>query len=94
LIATLTPGGAAEKAGLQGPKVIRQRKRQGPFWYETQTIDRSAADLIVAVDGQPVKTADDFLTAIEAKQPGDQVTLTVIREGRERQVPLRLEAAE
>ena len=50
--------------------------------------------MIVAVDGQPIKTADDFLDAIEAKQPGDQVTLTVIRAGQQRQVPLDLDAAE
>jgi S1-C subfamily serine protease len=94
LIATLTPGGAAEKAGLRGPKVVRQRKKQGPFVYDTQTIDRSAADLIVAVDGQPVKTGDDFLTIVEGKQPGDEVVLTVVREGQQRQVPLKLEVGE
>ena len=90
LIATLVPGGAAERAGLQGPRI--QRKRQGPFEY--QSIDRAAADLIVAVDGRPIKTADEFLDAIETKQPGDVVTITVIRAGQQRQVPLRLEATE
>ena len=41
LIATLAPGGPAERAGLQGFKVVRQRKQQGPFVYEYQTsIDR------------------------------------------------------
>jgi S1-C subfamily serine protease len=94
LINALVPGGAAERAGLQGPRVVRQKKRQGPFVQEIQTIDRSAADLIVAVDGQPVRTGDDFLTAIEAKQPGESVMLTVIREGQQRRMPLRLETAE
>jgi len=94
LIASLVPGGPAERAGLRGPRLVRRRKQQGPFVYDTQTIDRSAADLIVAVDGQPVKTGDDFLSAIEAKQPGDQVVVTVVREGQERQVPVRLEAGE
>jgi S1-C subfamily serine protease len=94
LVATLAPGGPAERAGLRGPKVVRQQKRQGPFVYEYQTIDRSAADLIVAVDGKPAKTADDFLDAIESKRPGEQVTITVIRGGQEVQVPLVLEAGE
>jgi S1-C subfamily serine protease len=94
LIASLVPGGAAERAGLQGPRITKQKKRQGPFVYETQTVDRSAADLIVAVDSIPVRTGDDFLTAIEAKQPGDEVVLSVVRDGQERRVPLRLEAAE
>ncbi len=94
LIASLVPGGAAERAGLQGPRVVKQKKRQGPFVYEVQTVDRSAADLITAVDGQPVRTGDDFLSAIEAKSPGETVVLTVIREGHPRQVPLRLDAGE
>lgn len=89
LIATLTPNGAAEKAGLRGFRVIRRTKRQGPFVYETQTIDRSTADLIVAVDGQPIKTPDDFLSIIESKRPGDVVTVTVIRSGQE--VPVRVQ---
>jgi S1-C subfamily serine protease len=94
LIATLVPGGAAERAGLQGPRIKREQRRQGPFTTEYQTVDRAAADLIVAVDNRPIKTADDFLDAIEVKQPGEVVTVTVIRGGQQRQVPLRLEAAE
>jgi S1-C subfamily serine protease len=91
LIASLSPGGAAERAGLHGPRVVRQQKRQGPFVYDYQTIDRSAADLIVGVDGKRVKTADDFLDAIETKRGGEQVTLSVVRAGQERQVPLVLD---
>ena len=37
LIATLVPGGPAERAGLQGPRIEKQQKRQGPFVYEYQT---------------------------------------------------------
>jgi len=92
LIATLAPGGPAERAGLQGPRVERKQKRQGPFVYEQQTVDRAAADMIVAVDGQPIKTADDFLGAIDVKQPGEQIILTVIRGGQQKQVALKLEA--
>jgi len=94
LIATMAPGGPAEQAGLRGFRLTKQRRRQGPFSYENQTIDRSAADLIVAVDGKPIITADDFLTLVEAKQPGDEVMLTVVRGGRETQVRLRLAAGE
>jgi S1-C subfamily serine protease len=94
LVATLAPGGPAEKAGLHGPKVVRQQKRQGPFVYEYQTVDRSAADLIVAVDGKPTKTADEFLDAIESRRPGEQVALTVIRGNQQIQVPLVLDSGE
>jgi S1-C subfamily serine protease len=94
LITALVPGGPAERAGLHGPRIERKQKRQGLFTSEVVTVDRAAADLIVAVDGRPIKTADDFLGAIEVKQPGDQVLITVIRAGQPMQIPLRLEAAE
>ena len=94
LLATLTQGGAAERAGLRGPKVVRRTKRQGPFVYDYQTVDRSAADLIVAVDGNKILTADDFLSAIESKQPGEDVMITVIRDGRQVNVPVKLDAGE
>ena len=90
LIATLTPSGAAERSGLRGPRVVRQR--QGPFVY--QTVDRTSADLIVAVEGKRIKTADDLLEAIEAKQPGERVALTIVRGGREMNLSVVLEAGE
>lgn len=94
LIAMLVPGGPAERAGLRGPRVVTQRRRQGPIVYDYQTVDRQAADLIVAVDNQPVRTGDDFLSIIESKPPGTEVTLTVVREGRRLNVPVQLTAAE
>ncbi len=94
LIATLASGGPAERAGLQGFRIVRQRRRQGPFSYDAQTIDRSAADLIVAVDGKKVITVDDFLTAVEEKDPGQEVVITVIRGNQEVKVPLQLSAIE
>lgn len=80
VIVTVSRGGPAERAGLRGFRVIRQQRRRGPFIYEERRIDRSYADLIVAVDGQRVKTADDLLSIIEQKRPGDEVVVTVIRE--------------
>jgi S1-C subfamily serine protease len=94
LISTLVPGGPAARAGLQGPRVREEIRRQGPFSYKVPVVDRSAADLITAVDGEPIKTADDFLNAVEARHPGDQVVLTVIRGGQQMHIPLRLEAGD
>ncbi len=90
LIASLVPGGPAEQAGLKGPRIVRERRRQGPFVYDHQRIDRSAADLVVAVDGIKVVTADDFLSAIERRRPGDETIVTVIRDGRRVDIRLRL----
>jgi S1-C subfamily serine protease len=53
-------------------------------------LDRTAADLIIAVDGEKIVSADEFLSAIESKRPGEEVTLTVIRDGRETPVQVRL----
>ena len=92
LVAELSPEGPAERAGVRGFKVIRERRRQGPFSVETARVDRSGADVIVAVGGQPVRTADDFLSAVESRNPGDQVLITVEREGHKLDVPVVLDA--
>jgi len=94
LVAAVAEGGPAEKAGIRGFRIIRRKRRQGPFLYETQSIDRSSADLITAIDGRPVQTVDDLLSAVEEHEPGDAVELTVIRDGKEITVPVRLGEAE
>jgi S1-C subfamily serine protease len=38
--------------------------------------------------------AEDFLGYIEGKRPGDEVTLTIVRDGRRIQVPLILATSE
>lgn len=86
LIEKLIPGGPAERAGLQGPQIVTRRR--GPF--PIVSVDRTVADLIVAVDGKKVTNADDFLGIIEAKEPGDQVSLTIVRKGKESQVQVVL----
>lgn len=90
LVAGLVPGGPAEAAGMRGPQIRRDKRRQGPFVYESTLVDRSAADLIVGVDGRPITTADQFLSVIESKQPGELVTIVVMRQGHEATVQLRL----
>ncbi len=92
VVATLTAGGPAERAGLRGFKIVRERRRQGPFMMEFERVDRAGADLIVAVGGQGVRTADDFLSAVESKNPGDQVLITVQREGHRLDIPVVLDA--
>lgn len=90
LVAQLTTGGPAEKSGLKGPQTTR--KRRGPFVFNQ--VDRNTADLIIEVDGKSIKTADDFLSIIESKNPGDSVVLTVVREGKETRVSVRLSSSE
>jgi S1-C subfamily serine protease len=86
LIKTLDPLGPAAKAGLKGPKLVEYRR--GPFVIEG--IDRTAADLIVGVDGNVSRTTEEFLSYIDGKQPGDEVLLSVVREGRTLKIPVVL----
>jgi len=66
--------------------VIRQRR--GPLVFER--IDRTAADMVTAVDGRPVRSAGEFLEYIESKQPGDVVELSIVRDGRAMKIPVTL----
>lgn len=90
LIVQVTPEGPADRAGLKGFEIKRQRVRRGPFEYESEQTDQSKADLIVGIDGEKVKSADDLLSSIETKRAGDKVLLRVIREGMPRDVPVTL----
>ena len=92
LVAAVAADGPAERAGVRGFRVIRERRRQGPFMAEFERVDRTGADLIVAVGGETVKTADDFLSLVESRNPGDRVLLTVIREGHSLDIPVTLTA--
>ncbi|MCU1293225.1 MAG: peptidase and chymotrypsin/Hap [Bryobacterales bacterium] len=47
-------------------------------------------DLIVAIDGQAVDREDALVRAYSRKRVGDTVTLTVVRNGRSIQLPVRL----
>ncbi|UUO06301.1 trypsin-like peptidase domain-containing protein [Blastopirellula sp. J2-11] len=89
-IASLAEGGPAEKAGLRGFQLIREQVRRGPYVYEETRVDRSKADVITAVDGASVQSSDDLLTAIERKNPGEVVTLSVLREGKKVDIPVTL----
>ena len=90
VVVSLSPNGPAARAGLQGFRRVISRKQQGPVIYETETIDRSVADRILAVDGEPMKTGVRFRDKIWEYKPGDTVTLTIIREGKEIEVPVTL----
>jgi S1-C subfamily serine protease len=70
-------GSPAAKAGLQPFK----RGRDG------RVVN---GDVITAVNGQAVEDMDDMLAQLEARQIGDQVTLTIWNSGKTRQVSVEL----
>lgn len=51
-------------------------------------------DVITAINGEPVTTLDDMLTALEKLQPGDSCTVTLWRAGQTRQQRVILAASE
>jgi len=77
-VVRLDPDGPAAKAGLTGPKLVVYRN--GPFTFEN--VDVTLADVITNIDNKIVRSADDLLSYVELKKPGQVVTLTVLRGGR------------
>ena len=73
--------GPAARAGLQPFR----RGRNG---------DVVAGDVITAVNDEAVTDLDDMLANLERRQPGDRVTLTVWRDGRQRKVAATLASSE
>ncbi|MCP4511796.1 MAG: PDZ domain-containing protein, partial [Fuerstiella sp.] len=65
-----------------------QRLKRGFVVFES--IDRSAADLIVGVNGKETRKVDEFLSEVESHRPGDTVVLQIIRDGKPIQVEIRL----
>ncbi|MCU0503612.1 MAG: trypsin-like peptidase domain-containing protein, partial [Anaerolineae bacterium] len=84
LVATVTAGGPAEKAGLVGST-------------KSATIDGQeievGGDVITAIDGQPVKRFEDLVTFLARNgKVGQTVKLTILRDGKEMTVALTLAA--
>lgn len=94
LVAALIPGGPAEMAGIQGFRVIREQKQRGAFLYERTIVDRANADLIQTVDGKLVRTFDQFLSAVEEKQPGEDVEIGFQRGTKSQMVKIQLRSEE
>ncbi len=90
VVARLDPEGPAAQAGLQGFRRVVSRRQQGPVVYETQTIDRSHADLIVAVNGEAMHSGAQFRDKILEYKPGEVVRLTIMRGSKQLEVDIQL----
>jgi S1-C subfamily serine protease len=86
VIGRLNPEGPAAAAGLRGFRVVT--RQQGV--YAQVSIDRSQADRILAINGEPVETGVQFRDKIWEHRPGEIVTLTVVRDGQKTEVQVTL----
>ncbi|WP_027460473.1 S1C family serine protease [Deinococcus murrayi] len=73
----VSPGSPAARAGLR------------PLNYDGDG-KRIAGDIVLAVNGQRVNNFSDFQFAVRRYQPGETVTLRVLRDGQTIDIPLTL----
>jgi 2-alkenal reductase len=84
LITSITPGGAADLAGLKETTQQYTRYNRGVIIF---------GDVITAIDGKPVRTYEDLVSYIFNKTEVDQkVKLTILRDGKEMSVTATLQS--
>jgi S1-C subfamily serine protease len=81
MITSVVPGGPADSAGLQGSD--RTVHFQGSSF-------RAGGDVIVAVDGHPIRTSSDLPIQVAQLQPGDTARLDIVRDGHRMTVDVKL----
>ncbi|MET0730673.1 MAG: trypsin-like peptidase domain-containing protein, partial [Solirubrobacterales bacterium] len=82
LVSEVVDGGPADDAGLQAGD-------DAPIRFQAQDVD-AGGDVIVAVDGEPIDAEADLPRLISLAEPGDVVTLDIIRDGDEEQIEVEL----
>lgn len=84
LVVDVTSGSPADKAGLQGStQQVTINGQPAPV----------GGDIIVGVDGQPVKNFEDLIAYLaNSTEVGQTITLGVLRDGKETQIDLALAA--
>jgi S1-C subfamily serine protease len=83
LISDVVEGGPADKAGLHGAS--------DESTFQLQRV-KTGGDVIVAVDGKPVLANNDLSELVASHEPGDTVTLAVLRDGERHEVKMTLGA--
>ena len=72
LVSQVVPGGNADKAGIHGGN---QATQYG------QSVIYIGGDVITAIDGEPIAGYEDYFASLFDTDPGDKVTLSLIRDG-------------
>jgi S1-C subfamily serine protease len=81
LVESVVQGGPADEAGIRGS--------DGQTTVDGQAFP-SGGDVITAIDGEQVSGMEDVISFVNTGQAGDEVTLTVLRDGEEQEVAVTL----
>jgi S1-C subfamily serine protease len=81
LVQLVEPGGPADKAGLRAGTTRVVLAGQSYVL---------GGDVITAVDGKQVRTFEDLSDAVSSKKPGDEVELTISRNGKTQTLTVKL----
>ncbi len=79
LVLEVVRNSGADSAGLRGSR----RTRRGVV----------LGDVITAIDGEPVQSASDVRALLERRQPGDSVTVSLLRGDEEAEAEVRLSSS-
>ena len=83
LVSRTTKGGNADKAGvIQGTQAVR-------YGYSNSVI-YLGGDIITKIDNISISSIADYYSALESKRPGDNVTVTLHRNRKDRTVIIKL----
>lgn len=83
LVSRTTKGGNADKAGvIQGTQAVR-------YGYSNSVI-YLGGDIITKIDNISISSIADYYSALESKRPGDNVTVTLHRNRKDRIVIIKL----
>jgi 2-alkenal reductase len=81
IVADVTEDSPGDRAGLRGG--------DGQEVFNGRRVT-TGGDVIIAIDGRPVRSADDVVRGVAYRLPGQRIRLTVVREGKRATVAVRL----
>lgn len=82
LIESVVPGGPAAQAGIRGGTKLVTDSRMQEL--------RVGGDVLIAIDAKQITSQSDLSLLLNRSQPGDTVTLTIVRDGKKMSLPVKL----